>query len=54
MDKYIIGIAVILVALIGVVVALSNSTDRQMKATTTSSLQWGTDLDQAMQEAKKY
>lgn len=52
MDKYIIGIAVILVALIGVVVALSSSTDSEMKDTTTSSLQWGTDLDQAMQEAK--
>ncbi|BDZ66613.1 thioredoxin family protein [Methanobacterium ferruginis] len=52
MNKFIIGIAVILVALIVVVVALSTSTDHETKDITTSSLQWGTDLDQAMQEAK--
>ena len=52
MDRYIIWIAVILVALIGVVIALSSSTDSEMEDTTTSSLQWGTDLNQAMQEAK--
>jgi len=53
MNKFIIGIAVILVALIVVVMALSSSTDPETKTdTTTSSLPWGTDLNQAMQEAK--
>ena len=52
MDKYIMGIAVILVSLLVVGLALSSSNNNDTKTDTSNSLQWGTDLNQAMQDAK--
>lgn len=52
MDKYIMGIAVILGSLLVVGLALSSSNNNETKTDTSNSLQWGTDLNQAMQEAK--
>ncbi|BDZ72195.1 thioredoxin family protein [Methanobacterium petrolearium] len=52
MDKYIIGISAILVALVVVALTFPGLTDNETETNTTSSLKWGTDLNQAMQEAK--
>lgn len=46
------GIAVILGSLLVVGLALSSSNNNETKTDTSNSLQWGTDLNQAMQEAK--
>jgi len=51
MNKYIIGIAVILVSLLVVGVALSSLSGKGSK-TTATSIQWGNDINKSMQEAK--
>ena len=52
MDKYFIWISVILVALLMVGVVVSGLNVKKTETNTSSPLQWGTDLNQAMQEAK--
>lgn len=51
MDKYFIWISVIIIALLMVGAVVSGLSGKKTD-TNTSSLQWGTDLNQAMQEAK--
>jgi thiol:disulfide interchange protein DsbD len=51
MNKYFIAIAIIIISLLVVGVAVS-SLNSNKTTDTTPSLQWGTDLNQVMQEAK--
>ena len=51
MNKYFIAIAVTIIALLIIGVSVS-SLNSNKTTDTTPSLQWGTDLNQAMQEAK--
>jgi thiol:disulfide interchange protein DsbD len=52
MRKYLVGIAVIFIVLLVIVLAISSLTTKETK-TNTNSIQWGNDLNQAMEEAKK-
>lgn len=52
MNKYFIWISAIIIALLMVGVVVSGLSSKKTETNTSSSLQWGTDLNQAMQEAK--
>jgi thioredoxin 1 len=52
MNKFIIGIIVILISLLVVGVALSSLANEETTKDTTPPLQWGTDLNQTIQQAK--
>ncbi len=52
MNKIFIGIVVILISLLVIGLSISSLTSDKTTNDTTPSLQWGTDINQAMQEAK--
>lgn len=52
MDKYYIVIAVVIILLLVVGVAISSLTGNKSESNSSDSLQWSTDLNQALSEAK--
>ncbi|KAF5072321.1 Thiol:disulfide interchange protein DsbD [anaerobic digester metagenome] len=52
MREYFIGIVVIIISLLVLVLSIHTLTSNETE-TNTSSIQWGNDLNQAMEEAKK-
>jgi len=52
MRKYFIGIVVIIISLLVLVLSIHTLTSKETE-TNTNSVQWGNDLNQAMEEAKK-
>lgn len=52
MREYFIGIVVIIISLLVLVLSIHTLTSNEIE-TNTSSIQWGNDLNQAMEEAKK-
>lgn len=52
MRKYFIGIVVIIISLLVIVLSIYTLTSKETESNT-SSIQWGNDLNQAMEEAKK-
>ena len=52
MDKYYILISVVIILLLVVGVAISSLTGSKTESNSSNSLQWGTDLNQALADAK--
>ncbi|HII84430.1 MAG TPA: DUF255 domain-containing protein [Methanobacterium subterraneum] len=52
MREYFIGIVVIIISLLVIVLSIHTLTSKETE-TNTNSIQWGNDLNQAMEEAKK-
>jgi thioredoxin 1 len=52
MDKYLVGVSIIIISLLVVGVALSTLTGNKTTNDTTPTLQWGGDLNQTIQQAK--